>query len=248
MERTQELFERIEAYLEHDMSDQEKIQFEHEMTNDQALQIEVEKHRYLHTVLKDRDTIDYTRKIKKIISESEESHADTNKKTLFSEKKWFFLKIAASVLLVIGLGVASWNIFGKQETPEEIFASVYVPYPVESVTRGEEHDKELHRLYQYYAHENYGQVVSSVTDRIPRTALLYMYMGNSYLNTGEIQKAIEQFSAIKKKDSLYEAALWYLSLSYIKDRKLSLSKETLEKLIKYDGVYKEKAKYLLRRL
>ena len=105
MERTQELFERIEKYLDNQFSDQERIAFESEMKADKDLFEEVQKHRLLHKILSDHDTIDFADKVKKI-------RDDMKKETLASsaDRKNFFtiIKTVTIIFILIGLMALLW--------------------------------------------------------------------------------------------------------------------------------------------
>lgn len=66
MKCTPELFERIESYLEGKFSDQEQHNFEAEMKVNPDLFDEVQKHKLLHKILSDQDTMAFLEKVKKV--------------------------------------------------------------------------------------------------------------------------------------------------------------------------------------
>ena len=105
MKRTQELFERIEKYLDDQFSDQEKMAFENEMKADQDLYEEVQKHRLLHKIVSDQDTIAFADKVKKVRDAMKQ---DTLASSADRRKFFIIIKIGAIIFILIGLIALLW--------------------------------------------------------------------------------------------------------------------------------------------
>ena len=121
MERTQELFEKIELYLSQELPAQEVIAFEKEISMDSELELEVEKHRELQRVLSDTDTLLFKEKLHKISTEikQESSEESTTSYSLF----W---KIAASIIIVFGVWTLLWDKFTETPSKGNFFRSAYI--------------------------------------------------------------------------------------------------------------------------
>ena len=102
MKRTPELFDRIEKYLDGQLSDQERAALETEMEANQWLFDEVQKHRLLHKILSDQDTIEFANKVKKVRDAMKQETLASS-----TDKKNFFLIIKIIVVLFISIGLIS---------------------------------------------------------------------------------------------------------------------------------------------
>ncbi|MDH7446014.1 tetratricopeptide repeat protein [Aquimarina sp. 2201CG14-23] len=244
MERTQQLFEKIEEYLAMVLSEEDMVAFEKEMAADPELRDEVEKQRELHHILSDKDTLDFKEKIQKIAAEIKQEESKANTTSFFS-----YWKIAASIIIILGVGGLLWNNLDTKTTFSDLYASHYVPYPAEDVTRGETENK-LDTILKEYTNGNYEKVIRELQKitTLSKVEQLRLYLGNSYLNTNKEQEAILQFERISDTSKYYEDASWYRALTYLKLGDSKTSKEILESIIQYNGIYKENAMKLIEKI
>ncbi len=244
MERTPALFEKIEDYLAGSLSKEEAIAFEEEMALNASLSEEVEKHRMMHEVLMDRDTLDFKNKLKQISKQiKEEDKLMVKKKTPV-----FFFKIAASIVCLLGAGSVLWYSMNTEKQTQDLYGAYYAPFPVEDNTRGESSD-EVQGIISHYTKGIYDSVVFAL-EKYPslrKQEPLSLYLGNSYLNTNQEEKAILEFKSVDNK-KYHEVAQWYLSLAYLKLNKTTKVEELLIEIIGYDGTYKNRATELLKML
>ncbi|MBQ4801817.1 hypothetical protein J8L88_03055 [Aquimarina sp. MMG015] len=237
MERTQELFEKIERYLDKTLSEQEAIAFETEMATNPELKHEVEKHEELHKVLSDTDVLDFKKKLQKIGEEVKNEKLEDTKTSFFP-----YLKIAASIVVIIGAGTLLWNTFNSSNDFSNLYGSYYELYPVEDATRGNAL-AQLDIIMKNYAQGNHDVVVEKLEENTSLVTLeqLELYLGNSYLHMGKEKEALLQFEKIKEESKYHEGASWYRALTYLKLGKTDTSIEILNEIIKFNGIYKEKA-------
>lgn len=241
MKRSQQLFEKIEEYLAKTLSEEEYIAFEKEIVMDNELKIEVEKQRELHRVLSDTDTLAFKEKLQKISAEIKQEESTTN--TYFS-----FWKIAASIIVVFGIGALLWNI-SNSESLEDLYLAYYHPFPAEDHTRGETHT-DIADLITAYGNGEYSKVIQKLEGLVKSSdqERFKLYLGNSYLNTNQEQKAIFQFQNIGKNSKYYETAKWYKALAYLKIGKKDSVTSILTSIIDYKGIYQNKALELSKKL
>jgi hypothetical protein len=121
-----------------------------------------------------------------------------------------------------GVGAGAAVTGGKEGLADSLYAKLYKPY-----MRGDD-PIEVREYYQDYRTGNYAAVVAagdSVVMKIPVQRLLardYMrlYMGLSYLATGDGRNAVRELEGVvlrtKPGDILYENASWYLALAWLK--------------------------------
>ncbi len=243
MERNQELFEKIEGYLNKTLPQEELAAFEKELLASAALQEEVEKHRVLHETLSDTETLAFREKLIRI---SEEIKAEEQATSSGSSHYW---KIAASIAIVLGVATLLWFFFFGNNPYEDLYASYYTPFPVEDTTRGET-DTDYKEVLSNYAKGEYKIAITALEKAVTEeeSNQFNLYLGNSYMNTNQEKKAIPIFEEIAKSNKYYENAQWYLALTYLKlgDTKQVIA--ILKELIQYNGIYKKNAIKLLEDL
>lgn len=232
MERTQEIFDKIEAYLGKSLSKEEQKAFEDEMAKNVALQLEVEKHKSLHNVLIDKDTLAFKEKLTVISKKIKEENTPIS----FFTTTW---KIAATIVVILGIGSLFWYSSSSQNQTKDLYAKYYEPFPAEDITRGE-NTYDLGVIKNYSA-KAYNKVIIELENKSDLKDNYRVYLGNSYMNTGQEQKAIIQFSKIEKNSSYYENSRWYLSLTYLKLGQPKKTMVLLEEIINYNGIYKNDA-------
>ncbi|PKV48181.1 hypothetical protein ATE84_0172 [Aquimarina sp. MAR_2010_214] len=242
MERTPEIFDKIEGYIAHTLPKEEIIAFEKELATNPELQEEVEKHRVLHKTLSDQDTLDFKEKLMKISASIKEEQS--NSSAPVSSSYW---KIAASIAILFGVGMLLWHTYTNQHNTQDLYGAYYEPFPVEDVMRSNT-NTEVQRIIKNYAKGAYDSVAVVLEKRPNLDNQLQLYLGNSYLNTDQEEKAVSLFKDIKSSGKYYEVAKWYLSLTYLKLNTPKKSIPLLKEIITYNGVYKDKAIRLLEAL
>ncbi|MDY8138477.1 hypothetical protein [Aquimarina sp. 2201CG5-10] len=245
MKRTQEIFEKIEGYLAKTLSQEERAAFEKELSINPELENEVEKHRILHQTLSDQDTLDFKEKLIKISKEiKEEEQIKSTNKSFFS-----YWKIAASIIVLLGIGAILWSTIEPGDKMTDLYLSYYVAYPVEDATRGGTKD-DLDAIMTDYVKKNYDKVINALetSPLLSDKEQLRLYLGNSFLNNNQEEKAILQFQNIQADSRFYEDANWYLALTYLKLGEVKKIPPLLQEIIQYNGIYKNKASKLLDEL
>ena len=252
MERTPELFDMIEAYLNDTLSVEQKEAFEQQMQADKALAKEVAQHREMQSALSDKKTLDFREKIQKIRTEMLASEEDADKEvvTLTPEKapNFPYWKLAVAAVFVIGLGVLVWD-NGTTDSNKDLYAMYYKPFPVDDTTRGEGKE-ELSAIYKSYKGGAYEKVIPALEKHLitSEKQKLRLYLGNSYLGTDQAKKAAQQFRKVTEKSMFYEDAQWYLALTYLKLQVEDSTKYFLKNVLDYKGIHEQKAKKLLEKL
>lgn len=249
MQRTPELFEKIEGYLAGTLSSDLIQAFEKEMAASIWLQEEVEKHRMLHNTLKDQDTLAFRNKIQQI---SATAKGDLSPEVPPSAKKKtaaFYLKIAASVIVIVGLGTFLWHMAQTKRQTQNLYAAYYSSFPVEDAVRGTT-GASVEQIVKSYARGSYDSVVMALEKHpdLNQKQPLPLYLGNSYLQTDQEEKAIHQFKDVSSTGKYFEAAQWYLSLTYLKINNPKKAITLLQEIVTYKGTYGNKAAQLLKAL
>jgi predicted Zn-dependent protease len=160
-----------------------------------------------------------------------------------------YWKIAASIAILLGAGMLFWYTYTNQHNTQDLYGAYYEPFPVEDAMRGSTNN-EVQSIIKNYAKGAYDSV-AIVLEKHPNLGSqqqLQLYLGNSYLNIDQEEKAVSLFKDIKSSGKYYEVAKWYLSLTYLKLNTPKKSIPLLKEIITYNGAYKDKATRLLKAL
>jgi len=236
MKRTPAIFDKIEAYLSQSLPKEEIEMFEKEIANNTDLYKEVEKHKALHDILKDKETMAFKEKLTAIGNKINPKENKTPSNLLFLSG-W---KIAATLVILLGIGSILWHNMLNQDITQELYASYYKPFPVEDVTRGESNTKHKD-IIKKYTNNEYKNVIALLENKSDLNDEFVLYLGNSYINTNQEKKAILTFEKIEKNSKYYENAKWYLSLTYLKLEETEQTLSLLEEIIQYNGIYRNPA-------
>ncbi|MBL0682112.1 hypothetical protein JJQ60_01145 [Aquimarina mytili] len=244
MEMTQELSEKIEAYIQGMLSGTELADFENMILENPELNKRVNIQKELWATLKNQKSLDFRKKLITINQELK-NEADTNKKSTFST----YWKIAASFLVLIGMSTFLWL---NHNPEEELFAAYYAPYPIGDIKRGADTaTDDFKEIVLDYKRKEYIKVIPALERYVqqkPDNEQLKLCLGNSYLNTNQLAKAETLFQNFSSESKYYSDAKWFLSLTYLKMKEEDQTTLLLKELISFDNIYKQNAAKLLQEI
>ena len=120
-----------------------------------------------------------------------------------------------------------------QKTAEELFADNY--QPLENITgaRRGGTDDPVNRGMQYYEAGDYTTAITFFEQSEKEDSLISIYLGISYLATGETAEAKQVFEAVIDGGNkvLSATATWYLALTHLKEKNYPKTQEKLQLLI-----------------
>ena len=202
----QELFERIERYLNGRMVGDEKAQFEKELNTDSALAKAVIEQREIQTAVE-----------LGALSESlDEIHNEVISSQKSSKNNWW--AIAAGIAIIIAAGV---YLFQQGSPQDQLFASYSttdpgLPVPMSSV----DHYVFYDAMVDYKA-EKYEVAIKKWKGLVraePKNDTLNYYVGSAYFNLESYNEAVKFFDKIEpeSESDLRYKSQWYKILSWIK--------------------------------
>lgn len=155
--------------------------------------------------------------------------------------KW--IAVAASFILLVTLG----SLFFYNEKPnyEKLYTENFREFPNLShpVVRSGTVENEIDKAFSVYDKKDYKNAVVWFS-KIGNDEALF-YKGISEMTIGNHQNAASDFAKINKENfPLRDHLIWYEALNYLKTGNVKKIKENL-KLLKNNGIYKEKAAELL---
>jgi tetratricopeptide (TPR) repeat protein len=164
----------------------------------------------------------------------------------------YWKPIAAAAAVVVAVVLLS--LFNRRESPEELFARNFEPYPnvFEPTQRGGDAtlDKRA-TAFAMYEQKNYAEAAKLFSELLSEKEEpeLLLLLGNANMVLNRDNEAKNNFlTLIRDFDMLDEQAKWFLSLCYLKSGEKEKAKLIWEELGDPKITYSEKAKNLLNKV
>ncbi len=244
----EEMYEKIEAYLGGNLTSEEQIQFELKMSEDPELAKEVKlsnqiNHHlntelWLDDAIEDNETkqdlenfigSDEAIALRLKLAQVGENYQET---TPSSKLKYIISGIAA--VFILGLFVTQfWN---QKVDTQLLYDTYYTEMDLPSLVKRGSRNERLDKGIIAFKTKNYQSAITHFEDYMKKTGgndpLPYAFIGFSYLEMNEIDKALLNFDQLLNSNSIDSSkALWYKSLAYLKVGKVEESKKMLAKII-----------------
>lgn len=220
-ELSQEQFEKIEAYLLGELSEEELAAFEAEAKSDPMLEAEIARQRQLQEAVE----------IGAMKEQLDSFHENTQK--VSAPKKSTFRWWAVAAVFVGLLATAYFLFFSKSES-EKLYARYHsidpgLPTPMSATDNYVFYDAMVD-----YKNEKYKLSIEkweTLLNENPKNDTLNYYLGSAHFADKEHRKAQPYFSTVSQfnESVFHEKAEWYLALTF-------LSLEEFEKLDSLSGV------------
>jgi len=195
--------------------------------------------KYLKKAITNEERIvqkNYLRSLELSLSESEKTSGK------------FYWKIAASIVLIIGLSISLF-LFNQSPSTDQIYKRYYAAYEnvVVPIVRNEIKTSKKAKVFANYEQGNYKNALLGLNQLTTKDSLssltISFYKANSHLYLGNYKKAKELFLEIitKNQKSWYRESKWYLALIAIKQNDKEIAISYLLDLQKEDkNAYKSK--------
>jgi len=158
--------------------------------------------------------------------------------------------IAATIAIVISVGILPSSI-----DQNSLFDRYYAPMEASDyLQRGGSNEmyEEIARGINYYINRDYSKSIDQFSDLASDPAIrseVQFFTALSSLGLGEYQEAQSALESLVDIDMRYRAeTLWYLSLCCLKTGELEKANTFLGQLEMYDGLYKQDAQTLRKKL
>jgi hypothetical protein len=247
MKDPQQNIELIERYFDNEMSEQEKADFISNVKNDVELRHLFDREQLLINTVRftaARNNINFLRDLDRTLPAiSLERPA----------KKWLHYAAAASVTLLIAVGIFIYN--SKAVDPTALYAQYFTPYPntVAPTLRGQENLNPL--AFREYDQQNFSKAANEFKELLSqetdpqKIANILMLLGNSSLALNNVAEAKINFEKCRQRSpELALQATWYLALCNLKEGKISETRVLLEEVAATNNEYQSSAKELLEKL
>jgi len=206
----------IDKYFEQNLSKKEQRQFDKLMQEDEGFKGDVDFERSVREAIEHDDLLDFRNKISHTIKKQ-------NRKAIFRQITGTYWKYAASVVLVLGVGVSVLFFVNNRNSNDYLFKSAYTETKQDiqrsrissasSVTVAE-------AMLNYHEGNYYNAIgyFKELLKKDQKNIAVRFYLGISYMETDNFEKASGSFRyIISDQNNLYiEHAEWYLGLCFLK--------------------------------
>lgn len=243
---TYQEFEYIENYYSGRFGEAEKHLFEQRLKSDTQFAARAEEY-----ILASKAVIQGERmEMKKNLQSLHQSLVNAGK---LNETRNAIYKIAAFIILLMGLSLLIYISFFSTKSTDKLFAGYFEPYPDMISSRGENNNISpiLSAALASYRKKEYADAWIKFGECSKQNNdsgdFIILYRGISGLMAGYEDKAIELFITIRdeKSNSLCGQASWYLALSYLKTGDKDKARRVLKELAEKNIYNSKKAKLLL---
>jgi tetratricopeptide (TPR) repeat protein len=236
--------EIIEAYLNGDMNEQEKIMFEAWAAKDTDFLDDVEIHRQFSLI--DDDKIKFLTAVKK----AEAKHRRDSQIKRFASPRW--LRVAAAILLIAAVS-SPLLLYMNRTSTNRLYKEYYSSYETTQISRGADNESIFNDALNAFSSKEYqkaGEMFSKILLSETSNYSAAFYKAMCQMELENYETAIEIFNTlIKDETNLFvEQSHWYIALGYVKTNNISMAKKHLEILQSYDNPYNEKAVKLISKL
>ena len=243
-------FDRIEDFLDGDLSQEQLKEFEQNLLDDSDLQMELDLHQEIDEAIMETDIMDLRSKLEAIETPTNPS----KKRKLKFLTKWNIA--AASLALLIGLGSLMYIFNDKSSySNDQIFSNYYKPYNVVVNTRSADAtvDNILMSAVNSYESKDYRTALTlfkQILDKDSTNITSNFYSGISNIEINEYSKANKNFTrVIKHKNNLFiEQSEWYLGFCYLMTNEKDKALKQFHVIAQGNSFYKTKALEIINRL
>ena len=238
----------IERYNAGEMSDSEIKWFQKELEGNEKLRKETILRKKTDVILDSQDILSLRNKLS-AIEKKRESTVPVQNKGRRSPMK--YAAVIAGIVVIGSIALFS----GKNLTNEEIIDNYYKAY--EPITNQRslitESISDLDLAMEYYnAHDyrNAALLFNKVVASNPKDMQSTLLNGISNFENKEYPEAELSFgNVIEDNNNLYiDQAEWYLALCYLNTNETVKAKQILEAIKKEEGIYKNDARKILRKM
>jgi len=250
--------DKIDRYLNHEMSTEELSQFEREIKANPNLKNEIKQQKDIISYIEQKGNKD----LKSFLSDIEYKQTKPSDDVVKKQSKIITLrKIVTGIAAGLAILLASiWTFRNTQiQQPSELFSEFYSPYPNDlvKIERSNENNSFLQKAMIKYSQKEYQAAINDIDQYIFNEESehldneLLFFKAISYVslnNLPEARQSLETLNSIENFE-YSDKVSWYLSLVYLKTGDIVTAKKSLEQLINSGQSYKmEEAKIILRQL
>jgi len=214
--------EDILKYLEGQLSEADSIAFEKQMSTDESLAKRVSSYKemksFAESKVPETDALIAAQKVYqkqklKLAKTNKPKNSDTKQRPILK----YLIPIAVAALVILGIFVTQNNSISDQN----LYADYFNPEEIGLVSRSDNNQNLLEEAENKFNQKDYVSAEISFDKLIgqyPGQDLYQYYHAISQLSNGKIEEARTTFNLLSNKDGFRNESLYYLGLSYLKEK------------------------------
>jgi cytochrome c-type biogenesis protein CcmH/NrfG len=207
---SEETFDRIDRFLNDELSDAEKEQFLDELSRDEGLRIRLEEMNALRNAVE----------ASVLKQKMDDYHSVFDKEPKKLQPKGFSFQwhhLLAAAIFIVAVG-SYWLTAGNEE---RLFDAYFTPDPGLATPMSTNNNYEFYRGMVSYKQGHYNEAIERwelLLDSKPESDTLNYFVGVAYLADKDESKAIDYLKMVADKDDFVfnNEAAFYLALAYLK--------------------------------
>ncbi|MGC1206058.1 MAG: tetratricopeptide repeat protein [Flavobacteriaceae bacterium] len=224
---SQEEFERIEAYLNGQLSNDDLTIFEKRLKKENSFKSKVNDIKTVLTGLEAQALKEQLDVFHKDMVQT--SNANVSTETKVRHLHWKKIAVAAALIIAAG---SFWFISGN--TNERLYAKYFTPDPGLPTTMSSTRDYDFNRAMVSYKQGNYEDAINAWKNQLAtkvKNDTLNYFIGSALLADKKDKEAIKYLNIVTNiSESLFNnEAYYYLGLAYLKGNNIELAKKNFTK-------------------
>jgi len=249
--------DRIQRYLDGEMSDDELKLFKDDLQKDPELVKELDLHRSIGDIILSKDEERFRKKLDEAYRAYKIKSFNRNENSLKSKKPRYKILLYGSAITLVLLSSVFYLINYGKLSNDALFKKYFISYNLEMESRAgvekNEETKIIHKAIKLYEAKNYSeasQQLKSILNLQPKNTKALFYNGLCFIYLNEFENAIHSFEMVLNEPYSYfqSYAKWYLSMCYIKTNDNVTARNLLKEIEVENGYFSAKAKKVLKRL
>ena len=239
----------LQSYFSNSLTKEQRILFDQLLEEDASFLEQFNFEKNLKRVIAENQKQELKTKITQFETEISSKSVPVK---IFSAKKFQKWYVAASIVLLIGIGSMAYYGFSGPNY-DNLYDNNFQTYPntVFEIARGESIESLEREAFTAYELKDYKTAIEKF-DKISESddrEYLDFYMGISYLNLNQLDRAETFLSKTIAENADFTAeAHWYLAMTYLKMKEKRKAIVELDKLVKGYDYNRERATILLSEL
>lgn len=246
--------ERIQRYLDGEMSEEEKRSFREDLNWDPELSEELNLHRIVEESIKNRDEQKFRAKLEdsyRLYNEKKELEARVQSSR---RRLYISTSLVAAALIVLGVFIFTSS---HQVTPESIYNEYYSLMEVNFSSRSarmESRNSNLESGIQAYVDHDFQlskvRLEEYLQARSENELTARFFLGLSQLEMGNYPDAEYNFKKVSEGEFSYyqEHSRWYLALTYLKMQNISEAVPIFKDFTLQKSIYQSNSSAILKKI
>ncbi len=245
--------ERIQRYLDGEMSQEELLSFHQDLQNKPDLKEELDLHRLVDKSLRQKKEWEFRKKLEKSYHHSKDKPKNpASEKKSPCKKGYFFLAFAATLIA----GVFLIMPFSKPNK-DSLFEEYFKPVDLNFGSRGgglSAQDNDLASGIEAYYKLNYKLsehlLLTYLSKETANRTVANFFLGLSYVELQNFSHAEQCFKNVILEEMNYyqEHSRWFLALVLLKSDQLEEAKQLFAEISAEGTVHSQKSKEILKKI